>query len=151
MARSYDAHSKPQEDGLIKVYEQTTKQLGKLDTLAKIGTYLDNIQNVDERFTGRAIKNITDAIKVRAMDFELPDEWMEKPDLFLLKDYDRKKDMIADLSVPISVDMVMQEINRYADSEFRYADKSDEIAIENMVRDFGRQEEAKKRYLKGKK
>ncbi|MEP3888843.1 MAG: ATP-binding protein [Hellea sp.] len=150
VARSFEAHSKPQEDGLIKVYDQTTKELGKLDTLAKIGTYLDNIQNVDERFTGRAIKNITDAIKVRAMDFELPDEWMEKPDLFLLKDYDTKKDMIADLSVPITIDMVLQEINRYADSEFRYADKSDEIAIENMVRDFGRQEEAKKRYLKGK-
>jgi hypothetical protein len=44
--------------------------------------------------------------------------------------------------------MVLQEINRYADSEFRYADKSDEVAIENMVRDFGRQEEAKRRYLK---
>ena len=151
VARSYDAHSKPQEDGLIKVYEQTTKQLGKLDTLAKIGTYLDNIQNVDERFTGRAIKNITDAIKVRAMDFELPDEWMEKPDLFLFKDYETKKNMIDELSVPITVDMVMQEINRYADSEFRYADKSDEIAIDNMVRDFGRQEAAKKRYLKSKK
>jgi len=141
VTRSYDAHSKPQEDGLIKVYEQTTKQLGKLDT------YLDNIQNVDERFTGRAIKNITDAIKVRAMDFELPDEWMEKPDLFLFKDYETKKNMIAELSVPITVDMVMQEINRYADSEFRYADKSDEIAIDNMVRDFGRTEIAKKRYL----
>ena len=151
VARSYDAHSKPQEDGLIKVYEQTTKQLGKLDTLAKIGTYLDNIQNVDDRFTGRAIKNITDAIKVRAMDFELPDEWMEKPDLFLFKDYETKKNMITDLAVPITVDMVMQEINRYADSEFRYADKSDEIAIDNMVRDFGRQEAAKKRYLKSKK
>ena len=151
VARSFEAHSKPQEDGLIKVYEQTTKKLGKLDTLAKIGAYLNNIQNVDERFTGRAIKNITDAIKVRAMDFELPDEWMEKPDLFLLKDYDTKKAMISDLSVPITVDMVMQEINRYADSEFRFADKSDEIAIENMVRDYGRQEEAKKRYLKGKK
>jgi len=46
--------------------------------------------------------------------------------------------------------MVIQEINRYADSEFRYADKSDEVAIEAMVRDFGRQEEAKRRYLEGK-
>ena len=46
--------------------------------------------------------------------------------------------------------MVIQEINRYADSEFRYADKSDEVAIENMVRDFGRNEEAKKRYMKSK-
>ena len=58
--------------------------------------------------------------------------------------------MIADMAVPITVDMVLQEINRYADSEFRYADKSDEVAIENMVRDFGRQEEAKKRYLESK-
>jgi len=151
VARSFESHSKPQEDGLMRVYEETTKDLGKLDTLAKIGTYLDNIQNVDERFTGRAIKNITDAIKVRAMDFELPDEWMEKPDLFLFKDYETKKNMIGELSVPITLDMIMQEINRYADSEFRYKDKSDEAAIENMVRDFGRQEEAKKRYLKSKK
>jgi len=84
-------------------------------------------------------------------DFELPDEWMEKPDLFLSKDYGTKKKMIADLSQPITIDMVTQEINRYADSEFRYADKSDEVAINTMVRDFGRQEEAKNRYLKAKK
>ena len=84
------------------------------------------------------------------MDFELPDEWMEQPELFLQKDYDTKLAMINDMRQPISVDMVVQEINRYADSEFRYADKSDEVAIENMVRDYDRQEEAKKRYLKGK-
>jgi hypothetical protein len=42
--------------------------------------------------------------------------------------------------------MVIQEINRYADSEFRYADKSDEAAIAAMVRDMGRTEEARKRY-----
>ncbi|MEO1779584.1 MAG: AAA family ATPase, partial [Pseudomonadota bacterium] len=107
-------------------------------------------QEADERFTGRAIKNITDAVKVRAMDFELPDEWMENPELFLFKDYDAKKAMISDLRVPITVDMVVQEINRYADSEFRYADKSDEVAIEAMVRDFGRQDAAKRRYLEGK-
>ena len=102
---------------------------------------------MDERFTGRSIKNITDAIKVRAMDFELPDEWMEKPALFLEKDYETKKNMIADLSKPITLAMVMQEINRYADSEFRYADKSDEAAIDNAVRDMHRMEAAKRRYL----
>ena len=148
---SFERHSKPQEDGLLRVYEKTIKELGKLDTLTKIGIYLDNIQEVDERFTGRAVKNITDAIKVRAMDFELPDEWMENPELFLFKDYEGKKAMIGDLSKPITLDMIMQEINRYADSEFRYADKSDEAAIDDMVRDFGRSEEAKKRYLKSKK
>ena len=150
VSESYDSYSRPKEDGLVKVFDTVSKKVGKLDTIAKLGTYLKGIQEADERFTGRAIKNITDAVKVRAMDFELPDEWMEEPDLFLFKDYDTKRKMIGDMAKPITVEMVIQEINRYADSEFRYADKSDEIAIENMVRDFGRQEEAKKRYLKGK-
>ena len=125
-------------------------EIGPLDTLAKMGTYLKAIQQADDRFTGRAIKNITDAVKVRAMDFELPDEWMEKPDLFLFKPYDEKLAMIRGLMTPITVEMVIQEINRYADSEFRYADKSDEVAIEAMVRDLGRTEEAKRRYVEGK-
>jgi hypothetical protein len=96
------------------------------------------------------VKNITDAVKVRAMDFELPDEWMENPDLFLRKPYDDKAAMLRDLAKPITVEMVIQEINRYADSEFRYADKSDEVAIDGMVRDMRRAEEAKRRYLEGK-
>ncbi|MCB2142061.1 MAG: AAA family ATPase, partial [Rhodobacteraceae bacterium] len=78
------------------------------------------------------------------------DEWMEAPDLFLFKGYDEKRAMIAELRRPITVDMVVQEINRYADSEFRYADKSDEVAIEGAVRDMRRMEEAKRRYLEGK-
>jgi hypothetical protein len=150
VAASFESHARPKEDGLVKVWEATEAKLGSLDTIAKIGTYLKAIQEADPRFTGRAIKNITDAVKVRAMDFELPDEWMEKPELFLFKSYDEKAAMIRGLMVPITVEMVIQEINRYADSEFRYADKSDEAAIEAMVRDFGRTEEAKRRYLEGR-
>jgi len=147
---SFESHSKPHEDGLVEVYERVEKDIGKLDTIAKLGTYLKGIQQADDRFTGRSIKNITDAIKVRAMDFELPDEWMEDPELFLFRDYDTKKGMIEELRQPITIQMVIQEINRYADSEFRYADKSDEVAIENAVREMGRMEEAKRRYLEGK-
>jgi hypothetical protein len=84
------------------------------------------------------------------MDFELPDDWMENPDLFLFKPYDDKLAMIKGLMQPITVEMVIQEINRYADSEFRYADKSDEVAIETAVRDMRRMEEAKRRYLEGR-
>ncbi len=150
VAASFEGYSRPHEEGLITVWDKVQGELGALDTLAKLGTYLKAIQAADERFTGRAVKNITDAVKVRAMDFELPDEWMENPDLFLFKGYDEKLAMIKGLTTPITVDMVIQEINRYADSEFRYADKSDEVAIMGMVRDFGRQEEAKRRYLGGK-
>ena len=147
---SFEGHSRPHEAGLLKVWEQVAKDIGPLDTIAKIGRYLKAIQQADARFTGRAIKNITDAVKVRAMDFELPDAWMETPDLFLFKPYNDKLAMIRDLTTPITVEMVIQEINRYADSEFRYADKSDEVAIDGMVRDYQRTEEAKRRYLEGK-
>jgi energy-coupling factor transporter ATP-binding protein EcfA2 len=150
VAASFDGHSKPHEEGLLKVFERVHNEIGDLDTIAKLGAYLKGIQEADPRFTGRAIKNITDAVKVRAMDFELPDEWMEEPDLFLFKGYDEKLGMIREMTRPITVEMVIQEINRYADSEFRYADKSDEIAIENAVRDMQRMEEAKRRYLEGK-
>ncbi|WP_022704278.1 AAA family ATPase [Pseudorhodobacter ferrugineus] len=150
VAASFEGHARPHEDGLLRVWDQVGRDIGRLDTIAKLGAYLKAIQEADPRFTGRAIKNITDAVKVRAMDFELPDAWMEQPDLFLFKGYDEKLAMIRGMTQKITVDMVVQEINRYADSEFRYADKSDEVAISNMVRDFGRQEEAKRRYLEGK-
>jgi energy-coupling factor transporter ATP-binding protein EcfA2 len=150
VAASFESHSKPHEEGLLKVFDRVSSEIGELDTINKLGTYLKGIQEADHRFTGRAIKNITDAVKVRAMDFELPDEWMEEPELFLFKSYDEKKGMIEELRQPITVEMVIQEINRYADSEFRYADKSDEVAIATMVREYGLTEEAKRRYLEGK-
>ena len=80
------------------------------------------------------VKNITDAIKMRAMDVDLPDEWFTTPEPFLRKSYDEKKQMIEALRTPITLDMVLQEINRYADSEFRYADTSDRTAIDEIVR-----------------
>jgi energy-coupling factor transporter ATP-binding protein EcfA2 len=150
VAESFASHGRPKEDGLIKVWDQVSKDIGALDTIAKLGGYLKAIQMADERFTGRAIKNITDAVKVRAMDFELPDEWMEKPELFLFKGYDEKLEMIRGMAQPITVEMVVQEINRYADSEFRYGDKSDEVTIDGLVRDMGRMEEARKRFGEGR-
>ncbi|MEZ5685230.1 MAG: ATP-binding protein [Paracoccaceae bacterium] len=147
VADSFARHARPQEPGLVPVFEAVQAKLGALDTIAKLGAYLKAIQMADPRFTGRAIKNITDAVKVRAMDFELPDEWMENPELFLFKPYDEKAAMISELRRPVTPEMVIQEINRYADSEFRYADKSDAAAIDAMVRDMHRTEAAKARYL----
>lgn len=147
VAASYERHGRPQEERLARIFDRVNQEAGELDTLAKMGIYLKAIQEADERFTGRAIKNITDAVKVRAMDFELPDEWIETPDPFLAKDYDSKKAMIMELMQPITSEMVLQEINRYADSEFRYSGTADEAAIEALVRDYGLQAKAKRRFL----
>ena len=132
---AYESHSKPHEDGLLRVYDRYMKEHGEPKTMADVGAYLHQIKLAEPRFTGRAIKNVTDAIKMRAMDVELPDEWFEKPEVFMHKGYDDKKAMIEELREPFSMDMVMQEINRYADSEFRYSDKSDDAAVEKLLRD----------------
>ena len=150
VAASFAAHDRPQEEALRRIWERVEAEQGRLDTIAALGSYLKAIQEADPRFTGRAIKNITDAVKVRAMDFELPDEWMEKPELFLFRDYDTKLAMIRELMRPITAEMVIQEINRYADSEFRYRNKADEAAIAAAVREMRRMDEAKRRYLAGK-
>ena len=124
-------------------------RLGPLDTLADFGAYLHAISLADERFTGRAIKNITDAIKSRAMDFDMPDEWFETPEPFLHQPYETKLEMISALRKPITTEMLAQEINRYADSEWRYADSSDETAIDEAVRGMERMAEAQKRFREG--
>ncbi len=134
VGEAYAELSKPKEDGMVAVYDRFLNDVGEPKSLADIGTYLHMIKTAEPRFTGRAIKNITDAIKMRAMDIELPDEWFETPDVFMHKDYDTKRDMIAELRSPFTMDMVMQEINRYADSEFRYTDKSDSAAVEDIIR-----------------
>ncbi len=134
VSAAYSDYSKPSEQGLMNIYDRFIEQNGKPKTMADVGTYLHMIKEVEPRFTGRAIKNVTDAIKMRAMDIDLPDEWFEKPETFMHKDYDAKRDMIAELRKPFTMDMVMQEINRYADSEFRYTDKSDNAAVEEIVR-----------------
>ena len=149
VADSLERHNQPQEEGLAKVWSEVTAQTGPLDTLAEFGTYLHAISQADERFTGRAIKNITDAIKARSMDFDMPDEWFETPEPFMHQPYERKLEMIEALRQPITKEMIAQEINRYADSEWRYADSSDETAIEEAVRNMERMAEAQKRYREG--
>lgn len=134
VSRSYGEHDRPKEDGLVAVWERFEKSEGKIETLADVGAYLHAIKLAEPRFTGRAIKNITDAIKMRAMDVELPDAWFESPEAFVHKSYDEKKAMISELRGPVTMEMICQEINRYADSEFRYADKSDDAAVSEIIR-----------------
>lgn len=134
VSKSYDGHDQPQEAGLLSVWNRFEDQHGAIKTMADVGAYLYAIKEAEPRFTGRAIKNITDAIKMRAMDVALPDEWFETPDAFMHKSYEEKSAMIGELRKPFTMDMVLQEINRYADSEFRYADKSDASAVDEIIR-----------------
>jgi len=143
--KSYEQHNLPKENIILSVYDKTIKEVGSIDTIENVGKYLYNIKENDSRFTGRAIKNITDAIKTRSMDFEMPDDWFENPEVFMYQEYDKKMNMIKELINPITPEMVIQQINMYADSESRYSNKSDEAEIEKIVRNHKLQMEAKRR------
>lgn len=142
----YAGHDRPAEPSLARIWDDVSVRLGPIDTLAEIGTYLHAIAEAEPRFTGRAVKNITDAIKTRAMDFDMPDDWFTAPGPFLHQPYEVKLDMIAALRQPITPQMVVQEINRYADSEWRYAETADEAAIDEAVRGMERMAEAQRRF-----
>jgi len=135
VSQAYEQHAKPQEDALAAVWETFVKDNGPPETIADIGRYLHLIKEREPRFTGRSVKNVTDAVKMRAMDIELPDEWFEKPETFMHKSYDDKTAMISELRKPFTMEMVIQEVNRYADSEFRYSDRADDAAVARMIRD----------------
>ncbi len=144
VSTAYQDHGQPQEEGLAKVFERHMEDVGGFKTMADIGAYLHRIKLAEPRFTGRAIKNITDAVKMRAMDVELPDQWFEAPENFCHKPYDDKRAMIAELRRPFTIDMVIQEINRYADSEFRYSDRADDAAVSDLIRQQRQREKAAK-------
>ena len=90
-SRAYESHAKPHEEGLLKVWERFMKEKGEPRRWPMSAPYLHLIKEAEPRFTGRAIKNITDAIKMRAMDIELPDDWFATPEIFMHKATTRRK------------------------------------------------------------
>jgi hypothetical protein len=116
----YEEHNRPQATAISKIFDGAAKS-GKISTWIEFGNYLHALQKHDERFTGRAVRNIAEAVKFRMMDFDLPQEWFENPEAFFAKPYDTKVEILKALRGKITPEIVLQEINRYADSEDRYA------------------------------
>lgn len=130
----YTIHDNPETTELKKIFNDTLEEFGgDISTLEAIGKYLYNISKVEPKFTGRAVASIFNAANSRMMDFEMPDEWFESPETFLLLPYETKKNMISDLKSPLDARTLLQEVNRYADSEFRYINNSDDAEVEDML------------------
>ena len=55
------------------------------------------VHRVYPLFTSRDVRNIQSAVGTRVMDFDLPPEWFETPDLFFRQDYATKLAMLKDL------------------------------------------------------
>jgi hypothetical protein len=129
----YAEHDRPRSPELAQLFDRHARG-GKIRSWREFGEYLHALQQRDPRFTGRAIRNITDAVKFRMMDFDLPEEWFARPDLFFRKAYETKLAMLEELKGKVTPEMVLQEINRYADSEERYARTARERELDDRRR-----------------
>ncbi|MFS1427008.1 ATP-binding protein [Vibrio splendidus] len=149
--KGFEKHALPHDAKLREAYDLTLEQLGRpMEFKTDFAKYCANIVAIDDRFTGRAINNICTAAKTRVTDIELPDEWFEDRTLFLDKPYDEKLAMIEAEAGEVSVEILMQELNRYADSEFRYANKSEEAEINDRVRSMNLHDKATEIYAEQK-
>lgn len=130
-------------------YEQKESK-SKGVTLRDIGDLCKSKKDLNPRFTGRAVHAVAEAIKTRINDYEIPEEWYEKPEIFFNQDYNKKVDMLKELCRKVTGDMIVQEIERYASSETRYAQEKFDRDVKNGVHYLKVQEESMKQY-KGNK
>ncbi len=107
--------------------------LKKNPTLRDIGELCREQKDREERFTGRAVHAVSEAIKKRINDYEIPEEWFEKPELFYNCEYMKRVDMLKELCRKVDGSVIAEEIMRYAESESRYSDDRFNSDVESSI------------------
>lgn len=108
-------------------------------TMLEFGTFMADLKKKNPLITGRSMNAIMEAVKNRCADFDIPEEWFADRSRFLDQPFARKKEMLKDLYVKITPDVLFQEAQRYFDSEERYANNEQQKRIgsgyDNMMFD----------------
>ncbi len=102
-------------------------------------------------FTSRDVRNIQRAVDARVLDFDFPDAWMERPELFFRSDYATKRAMLVE-QMKLNMgrlsfrDIRLQETVRYLDTMIAVADSGRERRINGLIQDFELEHEARGRF-----
>jgi hypothetical protein len=89
-------------------------------------------------FTSRDLRNIQQAVTGRIMDFDLPEEWLQKPDKFYFKEYDTKVAMLKELMRANMQGLSFHEIRlqeavRYLENLVKIASQEKERELKALV------------------
>ncbi|HEY3229089.1 MAG TPA: ATP-binding protein [Roseiflexaceae bacterium] len=99
----------------------------------ELGELCAEFKRKDPRFTGRPIESVTQKLLAESAEFDVPEEWFSDPTLYLSKPYDEKVALLATLYRPITGDMIAEELEKYFNSEQRYADDTRVQKAERMA------------------
>lgn len=115
-------------------------------TWEDIGRICHAYQEIDKRFTGRFMDNVSSNVAVMAADFDLPDDIFTDHARFLNKPYEEKVQILrADFFKEMKPEVVVNELDRYFQSEMRYFKDDEERKITAIVDDYRRNVLAKQR------
>ena len=127
------------------------KLFGKGITMKDIGEFCAEQKKKNERFTGRAMHAVSEAVKKRINDYEIPEDWYVQPEIFFMQSYETRVEMLKGLCQKVNGDIIMQEIDRYARSEGRYADDRFESDVARTLHTMRVHEESIRRVSGGNK
>lgn len=105
-----------------KVWKSTPdlKSKHKGSSWEDIGQYITEIRKDDPFFTARSVKNAIDVVVAKSADFDVPEDWYTKSDVFRSKPWDEKLSMIKTLYGRITADAIMASLEDQYSSEKRY-------------------------------
>jgi len=117
---------KPSEARVLEAYNKAEKLHNTNDHLFYAGLYKE-IQKIFPFFSSRDVRNIQSAISLRLTDFDLEQDWFDKPEVYFKQNYETKFNMLQELmkgnmkGLNFS-DIRRQEVVRYLDNVATIAD-----------------------------
>ncbi|MBC8076811.1 MAG: AAA family ATPase, partial [Chloroflexales bacterium] len=99
----------------------------------ELGELCAEFKRKDPRFTGRPIESVTQKLLAESANFDVPEEWFTDPAIYTQRSYDERVQLLTTLYVPITGEMIAQELEHYFRSEQRYADDARAQRAERMA------------------
>ena len=139
----------PEDEHIREIFERAKKNYS-LKEHRFFGEFFAEIKKSYSFFSSRDVRNIQQAVSERVMDFDLPDEWHDLPEVFYRETYDQKMIMIVDLMRQNMkglsfADIRLQETIRYVSTAIKIQEAARERKIKQMVEDALLRNEAQKR------
>ena len=141
---------KPSEARVLEAYDKAEKQHKTNDHLFYASLYKE-IQNIFPFFSSRDVRNIQSAISLRLTDFDLEQDWFDKPEIYFKQNYETKFNMLQELmksnmkGLNFS-EVRRQEVVRYLDNVATIADTDFKRKVDARVNQMNIDFEAREQF-----
>ncbi|MEH6536089.1 MAG: AAA family ATPase [Psychroserpens sp.] len=150
MGEIFNVSDKPTEERVLDAYDKTEKHFKTNHHLFYANLYTE-IQKIFPFFSSRDVRNIQSAVSLRLTDFDLEEDWFDKPDIYFKKDYDTKFNMLQELmrgnmkGLDFS-EIRRQEVVRYLDNVATIADTDFKRKVDARVNQLNIDTEAREQF-----